>query len=212
MLILAVSTSGYMATAALVRDGACERMLSADTTRRHAQTVLPLLEQVLSEANVTLPEVDLFAVDVGPGSFTGVRIGVSAVNAVAHAQQKQVIGVDALRGVYQAYADTDAAVCVLLCCGNGNGYAARFQHGKVLAQPEAVVIQPYLETLPEGMQLVSDVDTDGEQPLIPTAEQIGQAAFTMLKSAQQSVLPMYLRPSQAERMWKLRQEANRDDA
>lgn len=206
--MLAVSTSGAVASAALIVDGACVGTLEADESRRHAETVLPLVEALLHQTNTTPDQIDRFAVDVGPGSFTGVRIGVSAVNAMAAALHKRVIPVDALRAVYESECDGVNAYCILLDAGNGNGYAARYSAGKELAAPEAVVTAPYLEALPVGTVIVTDAE--GDQRLIPEAEYVGIAAANTPDAAVDAAVPLYLRPSQAERMWKLRREAERD--
>ena len=94
MLILACDTSCYVASAALVRDGVCLCELFAPTDRKHAETALPLMERLLAETETALASLDLLAVDIGPGSFTGVRIGVSTVNAMAYALDKPVVPVD----------------------------------------------------------------------------------------------------------------------
>ena len=210
MPILAVSTSGAVATAALVREDRCICARAAGTDKRHAETVFPLIERLLLEADTPLSAVGLFAVDVGPGSFTGVRIGVSAVNAMAAAQGKRVVAVSSLRAVYRANAGISDRVCILLDAGNGNGYAAQYVGGREFVPPEAVVARPYLDALPENMAVVTDFEAGGGTPLIPAAEDVGREAHLLRDTAVAAAMPLYLRPSQAERMWKLRQEAGRD--
>ncbi len=205
-----MSTSGAIATAALVREGRCVCALAAGTDKRHAETVFPLIERLLLEAGTPLSDVGLFAVDVGPGSFTGVRIGVSAINAMAAAQGKRVVPVSSLRAVYRANAEISERVCILLDAGNGNGYAAQYGGGTELAPPEAVVARPYLDALPENMAVVTDFEAGGRAPLIPAAGDIGGEAYLLRDTAAAAAAPLYLRPSQAERMWKLRQEAGRN--
>lgn len=211
MKLLALSTSGAVASAALIENGACTHALAADESRRHAETALPLVEALLRQADTALAEIDCFAVDVGPGSFTGVRIGVSIVNAMAAACGKRVVPVDALRALYQKRGmELPERCCILLDAGNGNGYAVQYLADSEIAPPEAVVCAPYLERLPEETVVVSDLA--GEERLIPEAEAVGRAAMKRLDAAVDAAVPLYLRPSQAERMWKLRkeQEAERD--
>lgn len=211
MLIVALSTSSSLATAALMRDGVCILELAADGGKRHAETVLPLVEELMTRTDTPLSAIDLLAVDVGPGSFTGVRIGVSLINAMANALHKPVVGVDALRGIYQSCAaDNPRPVCVILNCGNGNGYAGRFLSGMAITLPEAVAVAPYCAALPGGMALITDAQPVQEQPLIPTARFIGQAAYELRGTAAKTAVPLYLRPSQAERMWRARKGGAED--
>ena len=204
MLILAVDTSCYVASAALVRDGVCVCELLAPTEKRHAETAQPLVEALLQQTNTALAELNCFAVDVGPGSFTGVRIGVSMINAMAFAAGKPVVPVDALRTLYEPYADTPMRVCTIIDAGNGNAYAAQYEGGETLAQPDAVVTEECLSALPAGTRIVGDV---GDSKAYPSAKYVGLAAEKLAGLAASEVKPVYLRPSQAERMWKLRQEA-----
>ena len=206
MLMLAVDTSCHVASAALLRDGVCVLERFADPAQKHAVTLLPLVESVLGEAETAIGDVDLFAVDIGPGSFTGVRIGVSAVNAMAFACGKSVVPVDALRALYEPFADTGTHVCALIDAGNGNAYAAQYRANETLAAPDAIVIRDYLVTLPKDARIIGDVEEAGEKAY-PSAKYVALAAARMADMAVTDAKPMYLRPSQAERLWRQRQEA-----
>ena len=168
---------------------------------------MPLTEKLLLETETAMADIDLFAVNVGPGSFTGVRIGVSAVNAMAYACGRLVVPVDALRVLYEPYADTEERVCAMIDAGNGNAYAAEYLTGETLAAPDAVVTKEYLAALPATARIVGDVGVD---KAYPSAKYVGLAANALRHTAVTDAKPMYLRPSQAERMWKLRREAERN--
>ena len=88
MMLLSVSTSGSVASAALMKDGPHLPLVKNESGLTHSETILPLCEALFAKFNLTADEIDAYAVDVGPGSFTGVRIGVCAVNAMAAATQK----------------------------------------------------------------------------------------------------------------------------
>lgn len=206
MKVLALSTSARIATAAIVVDGVCTLELAAPDDKRHAETALPLVEQVLLQTDLPLEAIDFFAVDVGPGSFTGVRIGVSILNAVARAQGKPIVGVDALRAIDQARVLDGGRACVLLDAGNGNGYAAEFCNHRVVSGPDAVEIASYRAKLPQDVQLVTDI---ADASVMPRAGAVGEAACVLFNGLAERLAakPLYLRPSQAERMWKMRSEA-----
>ncbi|MEG1525069.1 MAG: tRNA (adenosine(37)-N6)-threonylcarbamoyltransferase complex dimerization subunit type 1 TsaB [Clostridia bacterium] len=210
MTILSLDTSCGTASTALFRDGVCQEERFADTRRRHVETILPLMEEVLAAYGVTLAEIDLFAVNVGPGSFTGVRIGVSAVNAMAAALGKRIVPVDSLRVLAQQSLNTQGKrILAMVDAGNGNAYAAQYENGRTTVPPEAVVISDVLAAQPHGIEIIGDVCACDEDRRYPTAKWVGEAAYALQSTAVDAVVPVYLRPSQAERMWKQRQEAGK---
>ncbi len=198
MNLLALDTSARVASAALLRDGAVLLELTADAAQKHAETAAPLVDRLLAALELPLEEIDLFAVDVGPGSFTGVRIGVSLVNAMAFALQRRVVPVDALYALYVAANEPERPVCALLDARNGNAYAALYEGGRTLIKPAAVETAPFVGALPAGTRIVGDTGTD--VMAYPRASAVGVAAFGLVEQAAPFVEPLYLRPSQAERL------------
>ena len=89
MIILAVSTSAKYPSAALCSDSDSSRrtiiVQTDESGKPHSVSLMPLIDSMLEKAGLQLSDIDLFAVDAGPGSFTGVRIGVTTVNAFAYA-------------------------------------------------------------------------------------------------------------------------------
>lgn len=207
MILLAIDTSSAVATAALYRDGAlvCER--EADTGKKHAETVLPLIDDLLESCGAHISQIDLFAVDVGPGSFTGVRIGVSLVNALAFATGKRAVPIDALTTLAESTGERERPVCALIDARNGNAYAALYRAGKTLIAPCAVEIGLFLPRVPADAVFVGDVHVD--EKTYPRAAWVGKAALVRLDMAREEAEPVYLRASQAERMKKkAAEEAN----
>ncbi|MBE6606676.1 MAG: tRNA (adenosine(37)-N6)-threonylcarbamoyltransferase complex dimerization subunit type 1 TsaB [Ruminococcaceae bacterium] len=101
MKILAIDSSALCASVALSDD---KRRLSEafiNTTNTHSETLLTMVESVMKNAGVTADDIDMFACTVGPGSFTGVRIGVSLIKGLAFASNKPCVGVSTL----EAYAN-----------------------------------------------------------------------------------------------------------
>ena len=92
MLILASDTSGPSVSVALWADSRLLGAMTQNVGLTHSVTYLPLVESMLQRCNRSIADVDLFAVTVGPGSFTGIRIGISAVKAMAYAAKKPAIG------------------------------------------------------------------------------------------------------------------------
>ena len=151
----------------------------------------------MEENGVTISQIDLFAVDVGPGSFTGVRIGVSLVNALAFAAGKKVVSVDSLETLALSAGETDRPVAAMIDARNGNAYAALYRDGTVLMEPCAIEISEFTAKLPQDAVFVGDVMA--EQKTFPRAGFVALTALKHLSRAAEEADPIYLRPSQAER-------------
>ena len=101
MLILALDSSAGPASCALVNDQGVLASAQVNTRLTHSQTLLPMVENMLHNAGVPLGEIDACAVSVGPGSFTGIRIGVAAVKGIAFSDDKPCIPVSTLEAIAQ---------------------------------------------------------------------------------------------------------------
>jgi tRNA threonylcarbamoyladenosine biosynthesis protein TsaB len=205
MMLLAIDTTSAVATAALFRDGSLVEEHAADASKKHAETALPLIDELLEANGVSIGEIDVFAVDIGPGSFKGVRIGVSLVNALAFATGKRIVPVNALRALYEASGEREQPVCALIDARNKNVYAALYQAGREVIAPEGVELDAFLERVPADAVFVGDIHAANNT--YPSAKDVGRAALCRLDTAQDVVEPLYLRPSQAERLKKPAGEA-----
>ena len=85
MILLSIDTSGPACSAALLADDRLLGEIVINSALTHSETIMPAVDELLSRENLTCADVDLFAVAAGPGSFTGVRIGVCAAKGMAHA-------------------------------------------------------------------------------------------------------------------------------
>ena len=193
MTILGLETTAKTASVALLRDGMLVSERAVTEQKRHAETVLPLARALLDEAGLKFADVDLFAVDIGPGSFTGVRIGVATADALAFALGRKVVGVSALDALaLDVQPLSGAPVCVAIDAGGGRAYAALYRGGVRVAGPEAVILEEYVRNLPAGTAL--------ERREVPTARNVCRLAELHQSEAADAVSPVYLQPSQAERV------------
>lgn len=96
MRILAIDTTAKTASAALLEDKRLKMQYTVNTTRTHSENMLPMIEHMLGREQFKVSDIDLFAVSAGPGSFTGVRIGVSLIKGLAHGTGKPCVGVNTL--------------------------------------------------------------------------------------------------------------------
>ena len=99
MKVLAIDTTSNVATAAVAEDDILlgERVLNYKRT--HSQKLMPMISELLEELELKAEDIDVFAAANGPGSFTGLRIGVATIKALAHAADKPVVGVSTLAGL-----------------------------------------------------------------------------------------------------------------
>ena len=163
MKILAIDTSSLAASAALWEDG---NLLGEEYIRvklTHSQTSLPMVESLLAHTQVDLPSVDLLAVSVGPGSFTGLRIGIAAVKGMAYALGKPCAGISTLECLARNFLGIDGLVCSVMDARCKQVYTALFRiQGDCLQRltPDKAIsladLQEQLTHLQEPVFLVGD--------------------------------------------------------
>ena len=148
MNILMIDTSGPACGVALMKDGQIVYEAQLVSGRTHSQRVMPMVDAALEMSEMPLSSVDLFGAVLGPGSFTGVRIGVSTVKALAHAAGKGCIGVDALQALAANVQAFDGVICPILDARAQQVYGAMFRAGAIpqrLMDDEAMKLGDYLE-------------------------------------------------------------------
>ena len=114
MLILGLESSAKAASAALCRDGEVLGLYTQCSGLTHSRTLLPMVEDLLKNTETQLADVDAVAVARGPGSFTGIRIGVAAAKGLCWGAQKPAIGVSTLAAM--AWNGIAAGEGTLVCC------------------------------------------------------------------------------------------------
>ena len=154
MLIFAMDTTGSTASVALMEDGIVRYECVCRNKRTHSQTIMPLTEEAFVHSGLSVKDVDYFAVAVGPGSYTGVRIAVAATKAMAHACQKPCISIDALEALAKGVFQFDGIVCPIMDARAGQVYAAIFDgvSGERLYEDVAMKIDEFIEVAREKAQ------------------------------------------------------------
>ena len=219
MLILAMESTAKAASVALVRDGTLVAQSTQCSGLTHSRTLLPMAEDLLKNADVKLSEVDRFAVAHGPGSFTGVRIGVAAVKGLAWAAEKPAVGVSTLEAMawHGLAAGEGSLVCCAMDARRNQVYNALFEikDGKPVRLTEDRAISL--------ADLITDLKADGRTPFLvgdgahlckaametavlapdnlrmQSAWGVAMAALNMPDASADALQPVYLRLSQAER-------------
>ncbi|MEG0742991.1 MAG: tRNA (adenosine(37)-N6)-threonylcarbamoyltransferase complex dimerization subunit type 1 TsaB [Clostridia bacterium] len=129
MNLLAVDTSGPVAGVAVLKDGAVAYEGAVVNKLTHSVNLLPMVEEALGRAGLDISQIDLYAAVTGPGSFTGVRIGVSAVKGLAHGAGKPCVGVDALEALAAGVGLFGGLICPIQDARAGQVYGAAFRAG-----------------------------------------------------------------------------------
>ena len=151
MKIFAIDTTVKTAAAALVEDGKliAEYSLNTDT---HSTTLLPMISSILELSGCRVKDIDLFAVSAGPGSFTGVRIGVSAIKGLAFADQIPCAGVSSLEALAMNFTGIRGLIVPVINARNKMVYTAIFTSDGThvperLTGDEQILITDLLEKL-----------------------------------------------------------------
>ena len=225
MKILALDTSAKTATAAVVEEDQILCRASVTVNLTHSQTLLPLCDSMLTAAGMTLRDMDLFAVSMGPGSFTGLRIGIGAVKGMAQGLNKPCLGVSTLEALACNYTGLTGVVCAVMDARCQQVYTATFRlqggYPERLTPDEALAIDELgekLASLNEPITFVGDgaalcyealkdrlsAVLSPPQLRLQDAASVGFAAQNFLQNGGQplsaaELMPQYLRLPQAER-------------
>lgn len=221
MLILAFESSAKAASVALCRDGHLVSQYSQCSGLTHSRTLLPMAEDMLKNAELTLRDVDLIAVAHGPGSFTGIRIGVSTVKGLAWAGDTPCVGVSTLEAMAWHGLAAGGVVCPVMDARRSQVYNALFEikdgRPQRLCPDRPIALAELAEDvkkLDAPVFLVGDgaaitkafFDAQGipcrvapENLLWQDAWGVAMAAMDKEPGNADSLLPVYLRLSQAER-------------
>jgi tRNA threonylcarbamoyladenosine biosynthesis protein TsaB len=164
MRILAIDTSSPVSALALL-DG--ERVLVHDdllTEQRHAEVLLPRIERALQGAGILLRDVELLAVGIGPGSFTGLRVGLATAKGLALATGIPLCGVSSLRVLARRALEGREVAVVVLDAGKGEVFAAAYhRQGTELV----ALLEP---SRAEPLQLARDLSVNSSLPGWPSAD------------------------------------------
>lgn len=227
MKILALETSALVASVAIVEDDKLLASTTLDNGHTHSETVLPMTEHLLALCGMEAADIDLYAVTTGPGSFTGVRIGVSLIKGLAFGRNKPCVGVSTLEALAYNMEGCVGILCPVMDARRSQLYNALFySDGKQITRltPDRLIpaeqllseIEQYADdcesiyTVGEGAPILSEIN-EGALPLLePALLARRQSAVSVARIAlakyevgetlsDSALLPTYLRASQAER-------------
>lgn len=140
MNILAIETSNDICSVSILEDNNLILELKEDTAKNHSEALVPLIDRLFEETHLSLNEIDLFAVDIGPGSFTGIRIGLSTIKAFCDVTNKPCVGISSLEALAWSigtipndqfqkacHLEPSLLTCSMIDAKHGNIYSSIFE-------------------------------------------------------------------------------------
>ena len=225
MKILAIDTSSFPASVAIADGGIMMGEYIIRNQRKHSQNIMMMTERLFDDLGMDISDIDIFAVTSGPGSFTGLRIGISSVRAFAQAMKKPVAAVNTLEALAYNFPLSDAVIVPMLDARRDEVFTASYSFNNGEAEE---VMPPCVMTISELCEKFrnSKVIFTGDGAIIHKDELKGftlaplnlsetrasSLALAAYKKAEKNELcdynhvsPMYLRKSQAEREYEGRE-------
>ncbi|MGM9643462.1 MAG: tRNA (adenosine(37)-N6)-threonylcarbamoyltransferase complex dimerization subunit type 1 TsaB [Eubacteriales bacterium] len=221
--ILALDSTAEVSTVAVCKGEKLLSEITINTGNTHSQTLLPAVEQALKMAEITVNDIDVFACSTGPGSFTGVRIGVATIKGIAYGKNKTCISVSTLEALAYNLLGLDGVICPVMNARRSQVYNALFEcNGAKLTRicpDRAISISELDDELSQSESPIYlcgdgyDITQKGFEKtkirLVPvrfryqSAYSVAQIALKKYENNEQltdaELAPIYLRPSQAER-------------
>ena len=219
MKILAMDTSSAIATVAVGDENKILGEYTVAGERAHSQIIMPMLEELLSRCNISINDIDVFAVALGPGSFTGLRIGIAAMKTFAKSLNKKIIGVSSLDEVAANFTLEDKFICPIFDARRCDVYNAVYKNGeKIVSDRICHIDTVLLEMADKEVIFAGDAAIKYKEKIlsannpkwqIAPIHLTSQSASSLIYIAQKravngdydddDILPIYIRPSQAER-------------
>jgi len=161
MTILAIDTATKVCSAALVRDDTVVAEISRVASQQHSELLLPFVDQAMKQADLTVSELDRLAVSIGPGSFTGLRIGLSVAKGIAAGAEIPIVPVPTMDTIaYNAFRSNSVGtkVSVILPARRREYYYCRYRRSE--EQPESIS-DIRVVTSDELFAILSELSADG---------------------------------------------------
>lgn len=232
MRVLGLDSATNVAGIAIVDQERLVAEFFLNTGKTHSQRLMPMLARLLAEADLTLADLDGLAVAIGPGSFTGLRIGLATVKGLAQVTGLPLVGVPTLDGLAWNAAGVRGIICPVLNARKQEVYTALYQWkdeelnrltGYLAISPEQLTgmlaqQEGPVTLLGDGVPVYGDTFTRhlGERVryapkthVLPRAAQVAELGVRLLGKGHADDLhalkPIYIRPSEAEARWAQRQ-------
>ena len=156
MKILSIETSSDICAVCILEDKTKIKEITLSKGRTHSETLLPIINQIFTETNITLDDIDLLVCDIGPGSFTGIRIGVSTIKAFIDSKKIPSIGISSLETL--AYnVSTEGIICPIIDAKNNQVYTCIYNlHNNVYTLEH----EPFTDDISVILNLLKEKNTN----------------------------------------------------
>ena len=235
MTILAMDTATMVSSVAVTTEDRVLAELTAETRFTHSETLVANIEEVLRLADVKREELSAVAVSLGPGSFTGLRIGLAAAKAIAYALSIPLVGVPTLEVLAAAFPSPGAIVAPLIDAQKGNGYFAlyRFTETGLVCEKDVCVASPEeiadaianeespvtlagdfaRKLMQKGVELPKNASLAPITHIMPRAALVAARGILRLQNGEgkspMELEPIYVRRSEAEVLWEKRHKEDK---
>ena len=229
MLILGIDTATKVCTVSLLRDSEPVAEYAINAGMTHSEGLLPQIGQLFERTKIAKKDIDLIAISIGPGSFTGLRIGLATAEALAYSWQIPVCGVDTMKAMAYNLPVDDIILAPVLDAQKGNYYLALYewQDGELIEYQKVTVVSRE-ELLTRFSEFAKPVLLLGEcaklaQESLPPSVKLAHWQVRMPKASSVALLGLdeynngqrkdifelnlhYIRRSEAEELWEKRQK------
>ncbi|GAA0069843.1 tRNA (adenosine(37)-N6)-threonylcarbamoyltransferase complex dimerization subunit type 1 TsaB [Clostridium sardiniense] len=237
MLILSVDSSSKCATAALLQDDLLLAEYTLNNKREHSVLLMGIIEKLLDDSGISIDDVDGFVVSKGPGSFTGLRIGMATIKGLSFGSGKPYVSVSTLEGLAASISSFDGIICPIMDALRENVYTAIYKsnNGKLetivdCTSMDLSELKEKLNELGEKVMFTGDGVSKHKDYLVENiknsyfapihlntvrASQIGEIGLNLLKKGikdDDNSSPLYLKQPQAVRELEKRLQMNNGES
>ena len=203
MNILAIDTSTDYLSIAILKDGKTLAKFHKKAKMRHSMLLVPMIDRLLKKAKLKIKNIDCFAISVGPGSFTGLRIGVTVIKGLAYALKKPVIAIPTLDVIAMNAKSFIGIICPVLDARKNKVYACIYKSdGKIIKKISRYLLLPFEDLLKkikkyDKVLFLGDTrESNYKKDWHPKAEVVAQLAAEDLKKKRfvkaQDLEPLYI--------------------
>lgn len=155
MTVLGFDASTLACSACVLKDGKIISSRYQNTGLTHSQTLLPMIQSVLTDAKITVDQLDRIAVTVGPGSFTGIKIAVATAKGLAHKNKTPCAAISSLRALADGIG-FQGTVCAVEDARRSMLYNANFKDGKRLCEDRQISVESLIQEAEEPLLFCGD--------------------------------------------------------
>ncbi|MBQ3589522.1 MAG: tRNA (adenosine(37)-N6)-threonylcarbamoyltransferase complex dimerization subunit type 1 TsaB, partial [Clostridia bacterium] len=218
MKILALDTTANTSSVAVLENEALLGIYTVNTKNTHSETLLPMVKHLLKTLGLANEDIDAYAVSNGPGSFTGVRIGVSTVKGLAFGTNKPCVEVSTIEALAENLNGFDGVICPIMNARRGQVYTGAFLNGNRIIDDCCMMLADLIPMLEghnqkiyftgDGYSLILNTEIKNKMPTpeplrYQSAYSVGKIAYKKLQNNEvttdSGLRVEYLRKPQAER-------------